>query len=392
MKKFSSIEYLYIEIANRMGKDKLTYTKRINWVKKNLNKLESLKDKAEEPSCYEAAVIALRDVEAGLPTGGLVRLDAVSSGPQLLSVLTNCVTGCKATGAINKDTDVRPVAYKEVSERMQNILQQELPVEYDAIKKCVMQTIYGGKKTAKETFTPRQLKAFNQACLEVATGAFSLLNLFISSWQSDKTSHAWYLPDGHYCYVPVVVTDTLDILTEELGAVSAIINQLGTKDYSVSLAANITQSLDGYLARSVIRHCSYNVEETTNKLNQAKELLANKSFGLGSNLWDITMPLDNMNEWQLKRTIERLTILLEYKPFNIITVHDSFACGFNHAQRMRMYYNLCLSDLTNDPEQGDNCNAILDNIIYQITGEDSSIEVFPLLDKNLIKINDYSIN
>ena len=392
MKKFSSIEYLYIEIANRMGKDKLTYTKRINWVKKNLNKLESLKDIAEEPSCYVAAVIALRDVEAGLPTGGLVRLDAVSSGPQLLSVLTNCVTGCKATGAINKDTDVRPVAYKEVSERMQNILQQELPVEYDAIKKCVMQTIYGGKKTAKETFTPRQLKAFNQACLEVATGAFSLLNLFISSWQSDKTSHAWYLPDGHYCYVPVVVTDTLDILTEELGAVSAIINQLGTKDYSVSLAANITQSLDGYLARSVIRHCSYNVEETTNKLNQAKELLANKSFGLGSNLWDITMPLDNMNEWQLKRTIERLTILLEYKPFNIITVHDSFACGFNHAQRMRMYYNLCLSDLTNDPEQGDNCNAILDNIIYQITGEDSSIEVFPLLDKNLIKINDYSIN
>lgn len=392
MQKFTPLEYLYIEISNQFGVDKLTYTQRIEWVKKNIKELESLKSKAKEPSCYEAAVIALRDVEAGLPTGAVVRLDAISSGPQILSVLTNCITGCKATGAINKDTDVRPVAYKEVSTRMQNILQQDLPVEYDDIKKCVMQTIYGGKKTAKETFTPRQLKAFNQACLEVATGAFSLLNLFISSWQSDKEYHAWYLPDGHYCYVPVVITETVDILTEELGPVSTIINQIGIKDYSVSLAANITQSLDAYLARSVIRHCSYNPTETKRKLKQAKELLSNKSFGLGSNLWDITMSLDDMNEWQLKRTVDRLTTLLEYRPFNVITVHDSFACSPAHGQRLRMYYNLCLSDLTNDPEQGHNCNAILDSIIYQITGEEESIEVFPLLDKELIKQNDYAIN
>lgn len=150
--------------------------------------------------------------------------------------------------------------------------------------------------------------------------------------------------------------------------------------------------MDGYLARSVIRHCSYNVEETTNKLNQAKELLNNKSFGLGSNLWDITMPLDDMNEWQLTKTVNRLTTLLEYKPFNIITVHDSFACSFVNAQRMRKYYNMCLADLANDPEQGDCSNAILDSIIYQVTGEDASIEVFPLLDKTLILENNYSIN
>lgn len=391
-KQFTPLEYLYIEISNQMGFDKITYNQRIQWVKDHMDELESLQVKAKEPSCYEAAVIALRDVQAGLPTGAIVRLDAVSSGIQILSVLTNCVTGCKATGAIDRDTDVRPVAYEEVSSRMQDILQQELPVEYDKIKECVMQSVYGGKKTAKDTFTPRQLKAFNQACLEVATGAFSLLELFISSWQTDKEYHAWYLPDGHYCYVPVVVTDTVEIMTEDLGPVSAIINQMGTKEYSVSLAANATQSLDAYLARSVIRHCSYNVEETTNKLNQAKELLNNKSFGLGSNLWDITMPLDDMNEWQLTKTVDRLNTILEYKPFNIITVHDSFACSPVNAQRMRKYYNMCLADLANDPEQGDNCNAILDSIIYQITNENTSIEVFPLLDKTLILENNYSIN
>lgn len=391
-KHFTPLEYLYIEISNQQGLDKITYSQRIQWVKDHMDELEALQVKAKEPSCYEAAVIALRDVQAGLPTGALVRLDAISSGPQILSVLTNCVTGCKATGAMDKDTDVRPVAYEEVSSRMQNILQQELPVEYDKIKECVMQSIYGGKKTAKETFTPRQLKAFNQACLEVATGAFSLLELFISSWQTDKEYHAWYLPDGHYCYVPVIITDTVEIMTEDLGPISAIINQMGTKDYSVSLAANITQSLDGYLARSIIRHCSYNVEETTNKLNQAKELLNNKSFGLGSNLWDITMPLDGMNEWQLTKMVNRLTTLLEHKPFNIITVHDSFSCSPVNAQRMRKYYNMCLADLANDPEQGDCSNAILDSIIYQVTGEDASIEVFPLLDKTLILENDYAIN
>ena len=87
-KQFTPLEYLYIEIANEYGKDKITYNQRIQWVKDHMDDLESLQVKAKEPSCYEAAVIALRDVQAGLPTGALVRLDAVSSG-YLVAPLTS---------------------------------------------------------------------------------------------------------------------------------------------------------------------------------------------------------------------------------------------------------------------------------------------------------------
>lgn len=391
MLKFTSVEYLYIEIANMHGLDKETYKQRIDWVKSNIDSLEELKSEAEEPSCYEAAVIALRDVQEGKPTGAVVRLDAVSSGPQILSVLTNCITGCKATGAINKEGEVRPVAYMEIFETMKSILgDNDVQIAYADIKKAVMQSVYGGKKFAKDSFTPRQHRAFTDACLTVATGAFSLLKVFIDAWNPNATSHSWTLPDGHVAYVPVINTETVDIETE-IGPVSAIITEQGTKEYSVSLAANITQSVDAYLVRSVIRHCSYDVKETKEKLELVNKLLEESVKPEGSNLWDITMCPSTMNEWQLRKTKERLELLLSYKPFDVITVHDSYACSPLHAQKLREYYNLCLADLANDPEQGEG-NALLDSILSELSGVQEEIEVFPLLNKDLIVSNNYSIN
>lgn len=392
MLKFTPIEYLYIEIANMYGLDKKTYSQRIDWVKSNIDSLEEFKPKAKEPSCYEAAVIALRDVQAGKPTGAVVRLDAVSSGPQILSVLTNCISGCRATGAIDKEgEEERPVAYMEIFKTMKAILgDDKVQISYQDIKDAVMQSVYGGKKFARDVFTPRQYRAFNQACLEVATGAFSLLKLFIDAWNPNATSHSWTLPDGHVAYVPVINTETVDIETE-IGTVSAIITEQGTKDYSVSLAANITQSLDSYLVRSVIRHCSYNVKETKEKLELVNKLLTESVKTKGSNLWDITMCPSTMNEWQLIKTKERLQLLLSYKPFDVITVHDSYACSPLHAQKLREYYNLCLADLANDPEQGEG-NAILNSILSELSGVQEEVEVFALLQKDLIVNNNYAIN
>ena len=111
----------------------------------------------------------------------------------------------------------------------------------------------------------------------------------------------------------------------------------------------------------------------------------------GSNLWDITMCPSTMNEWQLKKTKERLELLLSYQPFDVITVHDSYGCSPRHAQRMRMYYNLCLADLANDPEQGEG-NAILNSILSELSGVQEEVEVFKLLNKELIVNNNYAIN
>ena len=47
MKTYSGFEYLCIDIANSMGKDKLLFEERIEWVQTNIDKLEELADQAE---------------------------------------------------------------------------------------------------------------------------------------------------------------------------------------------------------------------------------------------------------------------------------------------------------------------------------------------------------
>lgn len=78
--QFTPFEYLLIEAANNKGMDKVTYTQRIDWVRSNLDNLEDFYDIAKEPFLYKKAVKNIRDVQAGKPTGALVRFDSVNSG------------------------------------------------------------------------------------------------------------------------------------------------------------------------------------------------------------------------------------------------------------------------------------------------------------------------
>ena len=80
MKQFNPMQYLAIDISNQMGKDKLNFEDRIQWVKDNINYLEDYQDQAEEPILYYKAVNALRDAQAGKPIGHTVALDASNSG------------------------------------------------------------------------------------------------------------------------------------------------------------------------------------------------------------------------------------------------------------------------------------------------------------------------
>ena len=136
MQTFTAWEYLLIDTANHYGLDKEVYNNRIQWTLDNLNQLESLVDSADNKPLFVKAVQAIRKVQRGEPTGHLVGFDSVCSGMQIMSAITGCKSGAKATGLIN--TGLRPDAYTEGVKIMSNILGSDVTVERSKIKKAIM--------------------------------------------------------------------------------------------------------------------------------------------------------------------------------------------------------------------------------------------------------------
>lgn len=123
MTEFSGWQYLLIDVANAFGLDKEIFEKRIEWAEQNLAQLESLTDKAETKPLYVKATMAIRKAQMGIPSGHLVGFDAVCSGVQIMSAITGCEAGARATGLI--DTGERPDAYSTTTKVMNGLLVQE---------------------------------------------------------------------------------------------------------------------------------------------------------------------------------------------------------------------------------------------------------------------------
>lgn len=85
MMRFSSLDYIKIDIANQFGMslDKKSFKQRIAWVNSVKDLRSKIKD-AEKPVQFMAGVLALEDAQAGIPTGHLVGLDACASGKQTM--------------------------------------------------------------------------------------------------------------------------------------------------------------------------------------------------------------------------------------------------------------------------------------------------------------------
>jgi DNA-directed RNA polymerase len=136
MNFYTGWQYLLIDAATQFGHDKLTFEERIAWANGALPVLEQLISDAETKPLYIKAVQAIRKAQQGLPTGHLVGVDGTCSGIQMMSVLTGCEAGAKATGLV--DPNVRADAYSTCTEVMDEILGGNLVVDRKDAKKALM--------------------------------------------------------------------------------------------------------------------------------------------------------------------------------------------------------------------------------------------------------------
>lgn len=379
MNYYKPSDWLKIQVANSCGLDKVTYEERIA-------AFDSLtENQAENYMLYRNTMKAYRDFKEGKPSGIPIMLDACSSGLQVLSAITGCIDGCKATGLIN--TGRRPNAYRDIEAAMKR-RGVEGEIEYDDIKKAAMTHFYGSKQVPLTLLGEEVLEPFYEACKEVLPGAMKATNIMLRIWNQKKNSQSWRMPDGYFVYCPTVVKNSAVHYNEEIEEYfNFFYQEQTTLDKGISNAANITHSIDAYILRSLIRHCSYNEEDIRKKLKKVeKELGKRTDYKESSIIYpDITKQnYEEMKTEELMGMFLDLQDVLIHPSFSVLTVHDCFACHPNHVNRMRYWYNTIIARLT------DIC--LLDDIVGQILEEDVYIDCFDYtVNKNDIIENDYAI-
>ena len=392
MEQFTGYQYLLIDIANAWGLDKKLYRERIQWTEENIEKLEQLAEERgqwKERPLYVKAVMTLRKVQQGLPTGHLVGFDGVCSGVQIMSVVTGCEIGAKATGLI--DPDRRPDAYTDVTLAMNEVLgSQGVNIDREDAKKATMTAFYGSKEQPKSIFGEgsRELECFYRSIQKVAPGAWNLLQVLLESWQPYALFHAWKLPDGFDARVKVMQTIECRIEVDELdhSTFTYVYKDNVGSEKGISLPANVVHSLDAYVLRSVHRRCNYNREvvERAHAILQSSH--AARSYGISSvelkdeklayyvGLWQgsgiadvVILPYiteENVVQLPSKLVAKLLEItmgMLTHEPFEVVTIHDEFKCGLNHMNRLRQVYVDILVDLAE--------STVLNFILSAIHGE-----------------------
>lgn len=396
MKNFSGYEYLLIDIANSFGNDKWNFEPRIQWVKDNMDKLESL---ADSPDCdaktkplYLKAVLALRKAQQGLPSGHLVGLDATCSGMQIMSCMTGCISGATATGLV--DPENRKDAYSIVTSTMN---QQEgilVKVPRGDAKDAVMTSLYGSKAQPKKIFgeeTP-ELNAFYKAMGIVCPGAWTLLDDLLNSWNPFALYHEWVLPDGYVAKVKVMQKVEKRIEVDEL-AHSTFTYEFNVNEGSktgLSNVANAVHSVDAYVLRCMERRCNYDAEMVTNASailvsEMTARMSGKKSVATcnkldyyikhynRSGLADIvilpfitTENVGKLADAHITKLLDIITQMLRHKPFALITIHDAFHSHPNYCNFVRSHYREILADIAD--------SNILNDILSQLYGFPGTFE------------------
>jgi hypothetical protein len=418
MKEFTGYQYLLMDIANNfnLDLDKKTFEDRIAWTEANLAQLEQLAvgQQWKEKPMYLKAVQALRLTEKGIPTGHLVGLDAVCSGMQIMSAITGCVNGATATGLV--DPDRRADAYTECTSLMNIDLGTTLTILRAGVKQAVMTCLYGSKKEPKNEFgedTP-ELNSFYKSLFKMAPGACDLLEDLLASWQPYAKDHAYTLPDGFEVVIKVMTQVEHRIEVDELAGASfsyTYYENRGLKS-GVKNAANVIHSIDGYLLRSLIRRCSYNsirVSEVSDLIQiELMDSAATPEKALDWLKKDNPAAYACLQDWQwsgiadpvmlqhldpktikalpcdyLRQLNRVLSTMLNYKPFDIVTVHDDFRAHPNNLNQLRKHYRNILADLAD--------SRILEGILGQLHGSTGTYDKLTPNLGNTIRHSNYAI-
>ncbi len=201
----TNLSNLKIAIANHAGHDKMTWQGRIDWFNKQT--VFDI-DTFAEPILGAKALRAYHETKQGHKTGYVMSIDATASGLQIMSALSGCKDTARVCNMIN--TGNREDVYQMIADKMNVLLNGKYSVNRKDVKKPCMTTL-----------------------------------------------HQWELPDGHIARVPVTEMTDVRVEIDELDhrTFTYRYNRQQPSENFRSLVANIVHSVDGFVAREMIRRC-----------------------------------------------------------------------------------------------------------------------------------------
>lgn len=383
MNHYTPVEYLKIDIANQMGRDKDTFPQRIAWVNRIKN-LRSKVSQAEKPPQFLAGVLALEDALAGRPSGHAVGLDACASGITILGILCGCPITSANVGIIGKR---RMDMYGQCTKAMNGLLTNDVEASRKEVKDAQMPHFYGSKARPREVFgeDTYELAAFYEAQETVAPGACYVMRELLGSWQPFALEHSHTLPDNFHARVPVLQKMESKVEVDELAhaTLTYVYDDNVGMESGVAVAANMTHAVDGFLVRETVRRCYYDEE----KLVEVQRILMDNRGNLQAPNTRIGMhPMERASrdhQFLSLRGVEFITeesVLnfsneyrgellalicetLQRPSFPVLTVHDEFKCHPNYCNYMREVYRDILAELA-DSRAGE-------RIIQEVRGDDT---------------------
>ena len=247
----TQLQNLYIAIANHAGKDKLTWKERYDWTARQA--IDKIKWK--EPILGKKAIRALKDTTEGKPTGYVMSIDATASGLQIMAILSGCKKTAKLVNCI--DPHKRYDIYSEVVKLMNKQLKKPNKVSRPIIKEVVMTHYYNSKAKPKLLLTDEQQDVFYKIIDGLLPGPESIMEMINNCWNPEITCNSWIMPDGHTAYIPVIKSIDGTYTDPEFGEIPLTWSQQATSSDFRSLCPNIIHSIDGYVAREMIRNCDF---------------------------------------------------------------------------------------------------------------------------------------
>jgi DNA-directed RNA polymerase len=220
--------WLKVDIANAFGLDKETWADRVAFVDSNIDAMladiDAWSEKADDKLLAKSALLAYRDSLVTGKSNHIVRLDATTSGPQLMSVMARDIEGMQRFNVIG--SSVRRDFYTEVAQAIYDQTRDSKlwgsnpdfkKIRKD-IKRSLMTYYYNSEANPKAYFgeDSKELKVFYDVMATSAKGAVELKGYINSLWSDTKLYNAWYLPDGHYAYCPVMVQDKKRVEIKEM--------------------------------------------------------------------------------------------------------------------------------------------------------------------------------
>ena len=167
------------------------------------------------------------------------------------------ISGCKQTAKLTNmiDVDVRHDLYNRVTEMMNQRLAK--PLTRKIVKQCVMTHYYNSKATPKALLSEQELSVFYEVMQGLLPGAEDVMETINACWNNQADHHTWTMPDGHTVYIPVIEGINATYTDDELGEIPLRYYAQTTSDNYRSLCPNLIHSIDGYVAREMIRRCDF---------------------------------------------------------------------------------------------------------------------------------------